>query len=208
VVTLGQDRLHEVAQMLHQCEAGSTPSPKAYQARLQERPDMSDESAAAIRDASKNWITIHRDMYLRSGGAEGHIMDMSAAGGRLFATHCLIKYQGRKSGRIFITPLCYGAIGGEVVICASKGGADTHPDWYLNFIEREVAEFQIAKQAFRGTWREPEGAEREKIWAFMADCFPFYDAYKKATSRVIPLIMMKALEPIPVFSQSDATGVR
>lgn len=169
---------------------------------------MSDESSATIRDARKDWIGEHRDMYLQSGGARGHIMDVTPVGGRAFATHCLVKYTGRKSGRIFITPLCYADIGGEVVICASKGGADHHPAWYLNLREQETVEFQVATQAFRATWREPEGEERDKVWAFVVDCHPFYGAYQKATERVIPLVMLKAFEPIPVFRASDATGER
>ncbi len=169
---------------------------------------MSDETSAEIRDARKDWVVEHRDMYLSSGGAKGHIMDVTPVGGRSFATHCLVKYVGRKSGKVFITPLCYADIGGEVVICASKGGADHHPAWYLNIREQDEVEFQIATQAFRATWREPEGAEREKVWAFMVDCHPFYAAYAEATDRVIPLVMLKAVEPIDVFRAEDATGLR
>ena len=169
---------------------------------------MSNESSAAISATRRDWVAEHRDMYLRSGGVEGHIMDITAVGGRNFATHCMIKYKGRKSGKTFITALCYGDIGGEVVICASKGGADEHPEWYLNLIASPEIEFQVATQAFRGTWREPEGAEREKVWVFMQDCFPFYASYQASTTRVLPLVMMKAVEPIPVFKESDATGMR
>ena len=169
---------------------------------------MSDESAAAISAVRRDWVGEHRLMYLRSGGAEGHIMDITAVGGRAFATHCMIKYYGRKSGKTFITPLCYADIGGEVVICASKGGADHHPEWYLNLIERPEIEFQIATQAFRGTWREPSGAEREKVWSFFIDCHPFYANYQQSTSRILPLVMFKPLEAIAAFKESDATGVR
>jgi deazaflavin-dependent oxidoreductase (nitroreductase family) len=169
---------------------------------------MSNADSAVIREARKDWITEHREMYLQSGGAKGHIMDITAVGGHAFGTHALVKYVGRKSGKVFITPLCYGDIGGEVVICASKGGADTHPEWYLNIVARPEIEFQIATQAFRGTWREPQGAERDKVWAFMVDCFPFYAAYQASTRRVLPLVMMKGLEEIPVFQESDATGMR
>lgn len=169
---------------------------------------MSDESSAAIAATRKDWVAEHRETYLRSGGAEGHIMDITAVGGHSFATHCLVKYRGRKSGKIFITALCYGDIGGEVVIVGSKGGADSHPDWYLNIIEMQEVEFQISTQAFRATWREPEGAEYQKIWDFMVENFPFYASYQAATSRKIPLIAMRAVEPIPVFKESDATGVR
>lgn len=169
---------------------------------------MSDESSAEIRAARKDWVGDHREMYLRSGGTEGHIMDITPVGGHSFTTHCLIRYQGRKSGKTFITPLIYGDIGGEVVIVASKGGADQHPEWYLNILESKEIEFQIATQAYRATWREPKGAERDKVWNFMVDVFPSYANYQKSTSREIPLVMMKAVAPIEVFKASDATGVR
>ncbi len=87
---------------------------------------MSDETSAAISAVRRDWAADHRLSYLRSGGAEGHIMDLTPVGGRSFATHCMIKYVGRKSGNIFITPLCYADIGGEVVICASKGGENVN----------------------------------------------------------------------------------
>lgn len=169
---------------------------------------MSNESAAAISAVRRDWVTEHRQMYLQSGGAQGHIMDITAVGGRSFATHCLLKYTGRKSGKVFITPLCYADIGGEVVICASKGGADHHPEWYLNLVASPGVEFQVATQAFRGSWREPEGAEREKVWNFFIDCHPFYANYQASTSRILPLVMFKAIEPIAAFKESDATGTR
>ena len=169
---------------------------------------MSDDSSAQIRDARKDWMIQHRDMYLRSGGTEGHIMDLTPVGGHPLGTHCLIKYTGRKSGKVFITPLCYGIIGGEVVIVASKGGAEDHPAWYLNIRESDEVEFQIASQAFRASWREPQGAERRKVWDFMVDCYPFYAQYQASTERQLPLIMMKPLDAIRVFQESDATGLR
>jgi hypothetical protein len=42
----------------------------------------------------------------------------------------------------------------------------------------------------------------------MQDCFPFYTTYQLATDRLLPLVMMKAVEPIPIFKESDATGLR
>jgi len=169
---------------------------------------VSNESSEAIRATRNDWVTDHREMYLKSGGAEGHIMDIRPVGGHYLGTHLLLKYVGRKSGKVFITPLCYGDIGGEVVICASKGGADHHPAWYLNLREASSVDFQIATQAFRGTFREPEGAERQKVWDFMVDCYPFYASYQASTSRVLPLVMMQAEEPIPAFRFEEAEGWR
>ena len=164
---------------------------------------MSNESSAAIVAASIKIVIDHRKTYLRSGGVEGHILDNTSVGGRSLGTHCLIKYRGRKSGKVYITALSYADIGGEVLICGSKGGADHHPDWYLNIVASKEIAFQIATQAFRATWREPHGAEREKAWAFMQDCFPFYTAYQTTTARILPLVMLKPIEPIPVFTEAD-----
>jgi len=71
-------------------------------------------------------------------------------------THCLIKCAGRKSGKVYVGPLIYGNVGGEIVIVASQGGADTHPGWYLNILESNTIGVQIAAQAFEATWREPK----------------------------------------------------
>ncbi len=169
---------------------------------------MSDDSSAAIRDTRKDWSTEHREMYLKSGGAEGHIMDITAVGGPRLGTHLLLKYTGRKSGKVFITPLCYGVVGGEVVIVASKGGADQHPEWYLNLIAAGEVDFQIATQAFHAILRVPDGTEHDKVWAHMAEFYPFYTNYQAATARRIPLVLLKAIDIVPVFTESEATGMR
>ena len=166
---------------------------------------MSELPKITIPAGTAEWARQHRELYLKSGGTQGHIMDITGAGGYPFGTHCLIRYRGRRSGRTMITGLCYGDIGGEVVICASKGGAPDNPKWYHNIRAGETVDFQIATQAYRATWREPEGEERRKVWDFMVDCFPFYAEYQTRTDRVIPLIMMKAVESVPVFSESDLT---
>lgn len=160
---------------------------------------MSDASSSMIAEARRDWKTDHLGMYLESGGAEGHIVDVSDIGGHRFTTTLLLKYVGRKSGKTMITPLIYGDIGGEVVIVASKGGADHHPAWYLNVRESKELEFQIATQAFRATWREPAEAERQKIWDFMEGVFPPYKGYQASTDRQIPLVIMSPIEPVERF---------
>ena len=164
---------------------------------------MSELPKITIPAGTAEWAQQHRKLYLTSGGTHGHIMDITGAGGYPFGTHCLIRYKGRKSGRTMITGLCYGDIGGEVVICGSKGGAEDSPQWYNNIRASQTVDFQIATQAYRATWREPEGAEREKVWTFMVDCFPFYAEYQTRTTRIIPLVMMKAMDEITVFNESD-----
>ena len=164
---------------------------------------MTNESAAAIRQDRRDWVAHHLKTYLRSGGAQGHIEDISDVGGHAFTTHCLIRVTGRKSGKTQIVPLIYGDIAGEVVIVASKGGADKNPDWYHNLRAGEEVDVQIATQAFRASWREPEGEERHRIWDFMSHVYPPYLNYQRATTRHIPVIMMRPVASIDVFKESD-----
>ena len=161
---------------------------------------MTDSTSAEIAVARRDWKTEHLDMYLGSGGVEGHIVDVSDIGGLNFTTTLLLRYTGRKSGRTIVTPLIYGDFGGEVVIVASKGGADHHPAWYLNLLESPEIEFQIATQAFRATWRQAEGDERARVWDFVTGIFPPYTGYQASTDRLLPLIMLKPLSPIDRFT--------
>ena len=138
-----------------------------------------------------DFISKHLGDYLTSGGAKGHIIDFSVIGGLPFTTTLLLETLGRKSGERRIAPLIYGNNGGEVVIIASKGGADIHPGWYFNLQPGREVTIQIATQAFRATWREARGDERERLWEFMAGLFPPYRDYRTATRRIIPVIVLQ-----------------
>jgi deazaflavin-dependent oxidoreductase (nitroreductase family) len=160
-------------------------------------PTVTPEFIAARRA----WGEEHYRMYMSSGGAQGHVMDVTDIGGHRFTTMLLLRTVGRKTGQSRVTPLIYGDIGGEVVVVGSKGGAPTHPAWYLNVKDSDAVAFQVATQAFRASWREPSRAERPRIWSFMEQVFPPYADYQARTEREIPLVMLKALEPIDVFRE-------
>ena len=158
-----------------------------------------DETAAKMIQ----WTIDHRKSYLESGGARGHIMDMSFLGGYRYEPMCLIRYVGRKSGRTMVTGLGYVQYGGEIVIVASLGGADHHPQWYLNIEAGGPLDLQIATQAFRTTWREPGADELEDVWTWVVKSNPLFGNYRKISKRQIPLIMMSPQEEIPVFTDPD-----
>jgi deazaflavin-dependent oxidoreductase (nitroreductase family) len=160
---------------------------------------MSNETYKKIAEARRDFKTDHLEMYLKSGGAEGHVMDLRDIRGHQFTTTLLLQTTGRRTHETRITPLIYGDIAGEVVVVASKGGADHHPAWYLNIKDSQEVGFQVATQAFRATWREPGSAERAKIWDFMVGIFPPYENYQASTDREIPLVMMTAQEAVERF---------
>lgn len=163
---------------------------------------MADDKVAVteLEQKMRAWIDNHTRGYIRSGGVEGHILDMTMLGGHSFTPTLLLRHVGRKSGEVRYAPVIYGCIGGKLIVIASRGGADFHPAWYLNIEAASGAlEFQVGTQAFRGTWSEAKGDERAEIWAFMRQVYPPYDAYEAKTDRAIPVMVIDPGESIPAF---------
>lgn len=148
-----------------------------------------------------NFVDDHRDLYLSSGGAQGHIMGFAHVGVPKFLPSLLLQTVGRKSGRTSIVPLIYGCHGGEWVVVGSKGGAPDNPAWYLNLRAQDRVVMQIATQAFEARWRELDGEEYESVWDYMAGMFPPYHDYRAAvTSRSIPVVKLLPTATAPVLN--------
>jgi deazaflavin-dependent oxidoreductase (nitroreductase family) len=162
---------------------------------------MSDDKVTMtdVERQKLDWVKWHLETYVGSGGMKGHILDQRDVGAYNMSMTLILKTRGRRSGEVRMVPLVYGFYAGEVVIVASKGGADVDPAWYLNVTAADEVEFQIASQAFRASWRVPQGEEREAVFAHMVNIFPPYGEYRKVAKREIPLVMLKRIEEIPVF---------
>ena len=163
---------------------------------------MAFEGSESLLRRSKGFVEDHLETYLSSGGAEGHIVDVSHTGVDRVLPTLLLKTAGRRSGKDLIVPLIYGCYGGEWVVIASKAGAANHPAWYLNLSAQDSVQFQISTQCFSGRWRVAEGEERNHVWAYMETHFPPYRDYQEsAGERLIPVIMLEPRERLPVFHQ-------
>lgn len=73
---------------------------------------------------ARPWVREHLERYLQTAGEDGHIW-------RSVPT-LLLTTTGRKSSEPYTTPLIYGEDAGRYVVVASRGGAPSHPQWYLN----------------------------------------------------------------------------
>jgi len=136
-----------------------------------------------------NWIQQHIDLYRRDPD-QGHMWDAAMAGGKGVLPTLLLTSTGAKSGQARVLPLIYGTYKEAVTIIASKGGAPSHPAWYLNLLANPDCEVQVAHDVFKATARVAQGAERDEIWANMAQVYPPYLDYQAATQRQIPVIVL------------------
>ena len=143
-----------------------------------------------IPDALPGWIKKHVALYLSDGEA-GHYWDSSMGGGEGMLTTLLLTTKGRKSGNASILPLIYRPTDtGGYCIIASKGGAPSHPSWFLNLQAQPNVHVQVATQKFNAVARIAEGAEREQLWQKMVDYYGPYTDYQAATQRQIPVVVL------------------
>lgn len=120
------------------------------------------------------------DEFRANGGTAGGIFEGKPL--------VLVHHIGAKSGTERIAPLVYLPDDGRVFIFASKGGADSHPDWYHNLVANPVVTVEIGTETYSATARILEGAERDEIYAKQVEAEPQFGEYQAKTERVIPVI--------------------
>lgn len=103
----------------------------------------------------------------------------------------LLTHTGRKSGTKRTTPVVYTRDGDDYVIIASKGGADTHPVWYLNLQADPTVHVEVGDEAFDAVATiHAEGGERDRLYAAQAALMPNFQEYAENTDRVIPVVVL------------------
>src|SRR5262245_25557713 len=61
----------------------------------------------------------------------------------------LLHTKGAKSGLERINPVAYFTDDGRYVVIASKGGADTSPDWYYNLVANPDVSVEVGTEQFQ-----------------------------------------------------------
>jgi deazaflavin-dependent oxidoreductase (nitroreductase family) len=136
-----------------------------------------------------SWIAEHIELY-RTDPEKAHMWDSTPLGGPGLLPTLLLTTKGRKSGEPRALPLIYGAVGDSYVVIASKGGMPTHPLWFLNLEAEPECELNVGAKRVTARARVAEGAERERLWKQMAETYPPYLDYQKATERTIPVVVL------------------
>lgn len=124
---------------------------------------------------------------------------MRISGGRLkttlIAPTVVLTHTGARSGKRRQTPLAYFTVGDDVVLIASKGGADHHPAWFQNAMANPEVELWTGGGGGRYRAREAEGEERERLWELATTMYPGFDKYqRRADERRIPVVVCSPLE--------------
>lgn len=124
------------------------------------------------------------------------IADFRATNGRMTEGRpiLLLTVKGRKSGREILKPLVYLADGERRLIFASKGGAPSHPEWYLNLVANPEVTVEVGEEKYRARATTLTGEERDRLYARQVAAMPNFGDYQAKTTRVIPVVALERID--------------
>lgn len=138
-----------------------------------------------------SFIQDHLNRYLSTNGEDGYFWDASLGGGKGMVPTLLLTTTGRKSGLPLQLPLIFGESGQDYVVVASKGGAPTHPAWYLNLEANPDVQVQVKADKFAARAHTANAEERARLWPLMVGIYGPYEEYQKKTDRQIPVVVLR-----------------
>jgi deazaflavin-dependent oxidoreductase (nitroreductase family) len=86
--------------------------------------------------------------------------------------------------------LIYGRDGEDYLLVASKGGADDHPQWYLNLVDHPQVHLRVLTERFTARAETLSPQEKARVWPHLVEVFPPYADYQKKTERDIPVVRL------------------
>lgn len=103
---------------------------------------------------------------------------------------------GRKSGErrptLLTSPLCEE---GRVVLVASKGGYQDHPQWYKNLAANPEVEINVEGRTRLMRARTASPEEKEALWPTIVGVYKGYEGYQRNTERDIPVVICEPRTP-------------
>jgi deazaflavin-dependent oxidoreductase (nitroreductase family) len=128
------------------------------------------------------------------------IEEIRASGGQVGgqfagAPLLLITTAGAKTGQKRTVPVMYLPEGDRLAVLASKAGAPTNPDSYHNLLAHPRATVEVRTDTFEVEAEVASPAERDRLYAIQAERYPGFAEHQEKTTRVIPVILLRRVEP-------------
>jgi len=92
--------------------------------------------------------------------------------------------------------------GSRLLVLASNYGAPRHPDWYRNLLEHPQVHVEVAGEEYDATAVVPDEPERDRLFAAMAEHYPWLPDLQKQAKRKIPVVALVRARPRPLGPRS------
>lgn len=140
--------------------------------------------SSTIKDGIAKVVTgFHRLLFDVSGGR--------VLGNAAGMTVVKLTTVGRKSGQPRHTMLTAPVRNGdEVVLVASFGGDDRHPQWFRNLSANPDVEATFDGRTRKMRARVASAEEKAELWPQVVAKYPGYGNYQRRTERDIPFVIL------------------
>ena len=130
------------------------------------------------------WLSaLHRSVYRATRGGVGRRLvnnDM-----------LLLTTTGRTTGGAHTVPLLYLVDDENLVVIASYGGREEHPEWYRNLVATPLVSAQILGRTIALDAKTMGPNERHAWWPKIIAAYADYEVYQSRTNREIPVVRLK-----------------
>lgn len=124
----------------------------------------------------------HRTLLALSGGR----FPKRVAGMETIELHTVGRTSGQRRSTLLTAPIFDES---RVIIVASKGGHDEHPDWYKNLAANPDIEITIHGETRRMRARTATPEEKAELWPQLVSVYKGYAGYQKRSDRNIPVVI-------------------
>jgi deazaflavin-dependent oxidoreductase (nitroreductase family) len=145
------------------------------------RPDKAIEAGAWVLENG------HRALLKLTGGR----FPRTVLGMTPVELHTIGRKSGQRRTTLMSSPLCDEQ---RVILVASKGGHQDHPQWYKNLAANPDVEITVddVTRPMRARTASPE--EKAALWPQVVAVYKGYEGYQRNTTRDIPVVIC---EPQP-----------
>lgn len=131
-----------------------------------------------------DWNTGIVEEFRANGGNVGGIFE----GAPLLVLH----HTGAKTNVERVSPLLYQTVDGGYAVFASKGGADSNPDWFHNLKANPETKVEVGTERVAVLARIADGEEHDRIWSKQKRDWPQFAEYERKTARdIIPVVVLE-----------------
>jgi deazaflavin-dependent oxidoreductase (nitroreductase family) len=144
---------------------------------------MAGREHKAVVDAGFKFVNaMHQSVLRLTGGRYPRtLMGMPAV-----ELHTIGRKTGERRTTMLTSPVHDDT---RIVLVASKGGDDRHPQWYRNLTANPEVEITIAGETKKMRARTASPEEKASLWPEILASYSGYGSYQKRADRDIPVVI-------------------
>ncbi|ALL79762.1 hypothetical protein AD006_32055 (plasmid) [Pseudonocardia sp. EC080610-09] len=112
-------------------------------------------------------------------------------------TRLVLAVHGRRTGRLRAVPVSYLVVDGRLLVVASRGGADRHPQWYCNLLAHPWVTVELNGRTVPAKARPTSGTDRAALFARITALAPHFAEYRSRTTRELPVVELVGVTLTP-----------